>query len=365
MACGSAMVRALALGAACSSAAIGMGAGNGPAGRPADRDAVAHREEDLTLPWHEMVVVGELPPGKPGGPSRVKREEQRKGDRTFRCVFLEDEFLRVRVIPELGGQVHDATFLPTGDDVFYCEQVAKPYFSFLQSGVRLSFPKAEHGMWYFGQPASYRVVSEVEEQPHNWEARLLQAWVQAMRPLKGNGAVALAEAMAEEDPADSRVQYTLWRGATRLEQPGTAEAAKSALDALLEGPDAQRRLDEFVAATRGEYLPPRRMPPPKPRTPPPPDRVPLLDLKQSAPKVSLGNCRFELYLPDLVPIKHPRWGTRFVQGRLNLERIDGRWSAATCWPAGALPRDQHLKKVVCAGLTIAEGKAHGTVRVEH
>ena len=116
---------------------------------------VAVTEELLTLPYYfrQWQVAPSTQPGKPGG--RVRRDV-RRGDRTFRCVVLANEYLRVRVIPELAGQVHDAVFTPTGDDLFYCEQRAKRDWTFVESGVRVSFPRAEHGTVYYGQPAVYR-----------------------------------------------------------------------------------------------------------------------------------------------------------------------------------------------------------------
>ena len=99
-----------------------------------------------------------LAPAEPGQRPRVRATERREGDLTFPCVVLENEYLCVRVIPSLAGQVHDVVFKPTGDDLFYREDRAKPYFAFIQSGVRGSFPKSEHGMFFFGQPASWRVL---------------------------------------------------------------------------------------------------------------------------------------------------------------------------------------------------------------
>ena len=117
--------------------------------------AVAVTEEDLTLPYYFRQWHVE-PATQPGGQGRRVRRDVRRGDRTFRCVVLANEYLRVRVIPELAGQVHDAVFKPTGDDLFYCEQRAKRDWTFVESGVRVSFPRAEHGTVYYGQPAVYR-----------------------------------------------------------------------------------------------------------------------------------------------------------------------------------------------------------------
>jgi tetratricopeptide (TPR) repeat protein len=112
------------------------------------------RQESLTLPW-AVQKVREEPATQPG--DRRHWGEEIVGERTFGCVTLENEYLRVRVVPEWGGQVRDAVFKPTGDGLFYDDLRARNYFPFWQAGVRASFPRAEHGMRCMDQPASWRI----------------------------------------------------------------------------------------------------------------------------------------------------------------------------------------------------------------
>jgi tetratricopeptide (TPR) repeat protein len=87
----------------------------------------------------------------------------------------------------------------------------------------------------------------VEAAPSHWEGRLLLAWVELEE-----GRPARAKRLAETAPADPRALWLRWK-ATR------DSGDRDALDALLAEPGTPRRLDEFVAATAGRYVPPVRM----------------------------------------------------------------------------------------------------------
>ena len=88
-----------------------------------------------------------------------KWKPKKADDRQYDMVFLENEFVRVQVIPELGGVVHRAFHKPSGCDYFFYEGLLKEWYTFWESGVKASFPKAEHGMRNLGQPASYRIYT--------------------------------------------------------------------------------------------------------------------------------------------------------------------------------------------------------------
>jgi len=122
---------------------------------------VEARAETLTLPWR-VRDVREAPATRAGDKPRRHWTEALDGERTFRCVTLENEFLRVRVVPEWGGQVRDAVFKPTSQPLFFDDLRARSYFPFWQAGVRASFPRAEHGMPCMGQIASWRVFRRTD-----------------------------------------------------------------------------------------------------------------------------------------------------------------------------------------------------------
>ncbi|MCZ7640379.1 MAG: DUF5107 domain-containing protein [Verrucomicrobia bacterium] len=49
-----------------------------------------------------------------------------KTDRTYRTVILENEYLRVTFLPELGGKIHEVIDKTTGQPMFYVNNVIKP-----------------------------------------------------------------------------------------------------------------------------------------------------------------------------------------------------------------------------------------------
>lgn len=52
--------------------------------------------------------------------------DRQKTNRTYRTVLLENEYLRLTFIPELGGRIHQVVDKTTGADMFYVNQVIKP-----------------------------------------------------------------------------------------------------------------------------------------------------------------------------------------------------------------------------------------------
>jgi hypothetical protein len=73
--------------------------------------------------------------------------------KTFRAVVLENEFLRVTILPELGGRIFQITYKPTGQTLLYNNRVLKPtpwgipeQNGWLAAGgIEWAFPTQEHG----------------------------------------------------------------------------------------------------------------------------------------------------------------------------------------------------------------------------
>ena len=110
------------------------------------------RETSWRLPWYTREL------GASGFPLKGANERH-EGDRAFRVVRLENRYLRVDVLPEVGGAVGRAVYMPTGDDLFFLQGRAKNWIPFWESGVKGSFPWHEHGI-RMDQPASYRVLRD-------------------------------------------------------------------------------------------------------------------------------------------------------------------------------------------------------------
>ncbi len=97
----------------------------------ADAEAVKTWEGTITLPtyaWHDDVnpVFAELE-GKIYYPyTRQDHIAQTKADRTYKALFLENEYLKVTCLPELGGRIHSVLDKTTGEEMFHKNDVIKP-----------------------------------------------------------------------------------------------------------------------------------------------------------------------------------------------------------------------------------------------
>jgi hypothetical protein len=84
----------------------------------------------------------------------------------FKAVVLENRYLTLTILPELGGRLYQCVFRPTGQGVFYQNRVLKPTrwgpFSPEQNwwlaagGLEWAFPVSEHG-YEWGVPWSYSI----------------------------------------------------------------------------------------------------------------------------------------------------------------------------------------------------------------
>ena len=86
-----------------------------------------------------------------------------------RLIVLENRYLRLSVLPDLGGRIYEATFKPTGNNEFYSNPVVKPTnwgpanpaganWWLGTGGLGWDFPVAEHG-YEFGRPWGFDHVT--------------------------------------------------------------------------------------------------------------------------------------------------------------------------------------------------------------
>lgn len=94
-------------------------------------ESVQYREDTLTLPtypWHddpnpalqayENVIYYPY--------TRQEFIENTSAPREYRTLVLENEYLRVTCIPELGGRIHSVLVKATGGEMFHCNKEIKP-----------------------------------------------------------------------------------------------------------------------------------------------------------------------------------------------------------------------------------------------
>jgi hypothetical protein len=113
---------------------------------------VSVRETTWSLPWYTLEV-------RPDGFQAKGARAQYRGERAFQVVRIQNRYLRVDVLPEVGGAVGRVIYKPSGDDLFFYEGRAKNSVPYWEAGVKGSFPWHEHGI-RMDQPASYRIIHE-------------------------------------------------------------------------------------------------------------------------------------------------------------------------------------------------------------
>lgn len=126
---------------------------------------------------------------------RVDREH--KGERPIRIITLENEYLRIELMPELGGRIYSAFDKRTGYDFFYKQHVIKPALigllgSWISGGCEFNWP-CHH------RPSTYMPV-DVSIEEHADGA--VTVWMSENEPLdrmKGMVGVYLAPGEARFD----------------------------------------------------------------------------------------------------------------------------------------------------------------------
>jgi len=91
------------------------------------------------------------------------------GPKAFKAIVLENEFLKMTILPELGGRIYQVIFRPTGQTLFYNNPVVKPSrwgpwssdqnWWLAAGGIEWAFPTAEHG-YVWGTPWSYTLARQ-------------------------------------------------------------------------------------------------------------------------------------------------------------------------------------------------------------
>lgn len=72
-------------------------------------------------------------------------DREHKEDREYICIRLENEYLRIEILPELGGRIYSAYDKTTGYDFFYKQHVIKPALigclgSWISGGLEFNWP---------------------------------------------------------------------------------------------------------------------------------------------------------------------------------------------------------------------------------
>ncbi len=92
---------------------------------------------------------------------RVNREA--KDEREYEVVVLENEYLKIEILPEIGGRVYSAYDKTTGYDFFYKQHVIKPALigvlgSWISGGVEFNWPFHHRGSGFM--PCDFTIETE-------------------------------------------------------------------------------------------------------------------------------------------------------------------------------------------------------------
>ena len=153
-------------------------------------------------------------------PSKVvmKVDREHREEKPFRVITLENEYIRVELMPELGGRIYSAYDKRTGYDFFYKQHVIKPALigllgSWVSGGCEFNWP-CHH------RPSTFMPV-DVQIEEH--ENGAVTVWMSENEPLdrmKGMVGVHLAPGEARFDtrmkvynPTPARHSFLWWENA--------------------------------------------------------------------------------------------------------------------------------------------------------
>ncbi len=139
----------------------------------------------------------------------------------FRVVVMENRYLRLTILPELGGRLYECYFKPTGQNLFYRNPVLKPTrwgplareqnWWLAAGGMEWAFPVYEHG-YESGVPWSYSVERSANE------TKIVVRDTTEARP-RMSVEIGLAPDTAYftisphlDNPTDSSISYQYWTG---------------------------------------------------------------------------------------------------------------------------------------------------------
>ena len=154
--------------------------------------------------------------------------------REYILIVLENEYLRVSLLPELGGRVYQIIFKPTGNNVLYQNPVLKPThwgpsdqgWWLAAGGIEWCFPVDEHG-YEWGEPWSTEIVTStqgVTVTVRDTTADRARVSV-AIHLSPARGYLAITPQI--ENPTDIPITYKYWTNAMLAPGPGNSVGAET------------------------------------------------------------------------------------------------------------------------------------------
>lgn len=133
-------------------------------------------EEDVVIPTYEVGTPDKNPmflekrvyqgsSGKVYPLPVIDKIYDEKVDKTYRAVFLENEYLRIMLLPELGGRVQRAYDKTNGYDFVYYNHVIKPALvglcgPWISGGIEINWPQHHRPTTY--SPTEYTIATNAD-----------------------------------------------------------------------------------------------------------------------------------------------------------------------------------------------------------
>ncbi len=162
-----------------------------PTATPTPNPTVSVYWDELTIDTYAYEEALYTAPEEAGHPYPLL-DRDRVGPpspRTYRVLIMRNEYLELALLPELGGRIYQCRFLPTGQDLFYNNDVIKPThwgpldqgWWLAVGGMEFCLPVDEHG-YVTAEPweaeiarhadGSAAVTMYIQEQSRHIEARV-------------------------------------------------------------------------------------------------------------------------------------------------------------------------------------------------
>lgn len=210
-----------------------MAASGSPAQQPSGPPAVRVWTDTVTIPTYPLGPDDPNPHFRELGGSIIYPYTMQDAfgnapvDREYRAAFLENEYLRVMVLPGLGGRIQSVLDKVTGEEMFHRNRVIRPGHialrgAWISGGVEWNRGPQGHTVTSFSpvsvlphqlaDGSATLIIGNTEQVTRTaWEVRL------TLRP----GLRALEEQIRLLNPTDGIHPYYFWNNTAFPERPGT------------------------------------------------------------------------------------------------------------------------------------------------
>jgi tetratricopeptide (TPR) repeat protein len=138
-----------------------------------------------------------------------------KADRIYRACWLENEFIKVLVLPEIGGRLHGAVDKTNNYNFFYWQPTIKPALvgmtgAWISGGIEWNFPHGHRPTGF--SPVQYRLVENPDGSKTVWvgEPELVQRmrWIVGLTVYPGKSVIEAKVRLA--NPTPLRHSFMMW-----------------------------------------------------------------------------------------------------------------------------------------------------------